>query len=97
MTQFAEDVKAYTRYAAEFDAPIRCELLYGDAHAAISRIAGKYRVALSFPRKFDVEVGLVRYSPVVNALQSYPRTGAGTQSRLFSTSPATSSEPIKRK
>lgn len=71
MTQFAEDVKAYSKYAAEFDAPIRCELLYGDAPAAISRIAGKFKLGLSFPRKFDVEVGQTRYAPVVNALQYY--------------------------
>lgn len=76
MMQFAEDVRAYSRYAAEFDAPIRCELLYGDAHAAVSRIAGKYRIAFSFPRKFDVEVGLARYAPVVNAMQSYLPDGS---------------------
>src|SRR5688500_3905487 len=76
MTQFAQDVKAYSRYAAEFDAPIRCELLYGDAHAAVSRIAGKYRIAFSFARRFDVEVGLARFAPVVNALQSYLPDGS---------------------
>src|SRR5687768_13012146 len=37
MMQFAEDIKAYSRYAAEFDAPIRCELLYGDAREAVSK------------------------------------------------------------
>lgn len=71
MTEFAEDVRAYSRYAAEFDAPIRCELLYGDAQGAISRIAGKFKLGLSFPRKFDVEMGQARFGPVVNALQYY--------------------------
>ena len=71
MTLFAQDVKAYSQYALEFDAPIRCELLYGDPHAAVSTIAGKHRLATNFSRKFDVDVGLVRYAPVVNALQSY--------------------------
>jgi hypothetical protein len=71
MTEFAEDVRAYSRYAAEFDAPIRCELLYGDAQSAISRIAGKFKLGLSFPRKFDVKMGQARYAPVVNALQYY--------------------------
>ena len=76
MVQFAEDVKSYCRFAAEFDAPIRCELLYGDAQAAVSRIIGKYRFALGFARKFDVDKGLLRYGPVVNALQSYVPDGS---------------------
>lgn len=71
MTEFAEDVRAYSRYAAEFDAPIRCELLYGDAQVAISKIAGKFKLGLTFPRKFDVEMGQARYGPVVEALQYY--------------------------
>ena len=76
MMQFAEDVRAYSQYAAEFDAPIRCELLYGDPHTAIHKIATKYRVALNFPRKFDIDAGLPRYGPVVTTLQTYLPDGS---------------------
>ena len=75
MMQFAEDVKAYSRNAAEFDAPIRCELLYGDAREAVSKITGKYRCALSFPRQYDVHRGLNRFDPVIDALQYYAPDG----------------------
>ncbi|HVK57507.1 MAG TPA: hypothetical protein VM735_01905 [Candidatus Kapabacteria bacterium] len=76
MNQFAGDVSAYSRYAAEFDAPIRCELLYGDTHGAIGQIAGKYRLARCFPRRFDVDLGLPRYGPIVSALQAYQPDGS---------------------
>ena len=76
MNQFAEDVRAYSRQAAEFDAPIRCELLYGDTHAAVGRIAGKYKIARFFPRRFDVDLGLPRYGPIVGALRTYHPDGS---------------------
>lgn len=75
-TGFAEDVRAYRHFAAEFDAPIRCELLYGDAPAAVGNIAAKYNFSRFFPRKLDVEMGQVRYGPVVNALRSYVPDGS---------------------
>ena len=73
---FANDVRAYSQYAAEFDAPIRCELLYGDAHEAIDRLARKFAIVGGFGRKYDVDRGLRRYGPVVAALQSYLPDGS---------------------
>jgi hypothetical protein len=73
---FANDVRAYSQYAAEFDAPIRCELLYGDAQEAINRMARRFGMVSGFARKFDVERGLPRYGPVVAALQSYLPDGS---------------------
>ena len=73
---FANDVHAYSQYAAEFDAPIRCELLYGDAHEAINRLARKFAIVGGFARKFDIDRGLPRYGPVVTALQSYLPDGS---------------------
>jgi len=71
MKAFEQDVKAYTSYSAKFDAPIRHALLNGDARDAIRRIAGAYRVARNFPRRFDEAVGVARYEPVVSAMRSY--------------------------
>src|SRR5687767_4851368 len=73
---FANDVRAYSQYAAEFDAPIRCELLYGDAHDAINRIARRFGIVPGFARRFDVDRGLPRYGPVVAALQEYLPDGS---------------------
>jgi hypothetical protein len=73
---FAGDVRACAQYAAEFDAPIRCELLYGDAHEAINQLARRFGIVGGFARKFDVDRGLPRYGPVVAALQSYPPDGS---------------------
>jgi len=71
MNRFREDVEEYTRFAAKFDTPVRYELLHGNSHEAISRIAGFYRVARSFSRKFDEGIGLARYEPVLSAIWSY--------------------------
>jgi hypothetical protein len=68
---FAADVRAYRQFAAEFEAPIRCELLYGDAPEAINKLARRFAIVGGFARKFDVDRGLPRYGPVVSALQSY--------------------------
>ena len=73
---FAADVRTYRHFAAEFDAPIRCELLYGDAHSAISRIASKYNFSRFFPRRLDLDLGLPRFAPVVNALRAHVPDGS---------------------
>jgi hypothetical protein len=76
MKTFEHDVKAYTDYSAKFDAPTRHALLHGDSREAIRRIAGAYRVARSFSRRFDEAVGIARYEPVVSALRAYqPNSG----------------------
>jgi hypothetical protein len=74
MSAFEHDVKEYANCAAEFDMPVRHALANGDSHEAIRRIAGKYRVARNFGRKFDEAIGIPRYEPVVKALAAYPAT-----------------------
>ena len=76
MSRFVADVRAYTQFSAEFDAPIRCELLYGDTHGAIARIASRYKIARYFPRRCDIDQGLPRYGPVATGLQKYPHDGS---------------------
>ena len=73
---FAADIRAYSQYAAAFDAPIRCELLYGDAHEAIDQLARRFAIVGGFARKFDVDRGLRRYGPVVAVLQEYLPDGS---------------------
>jgi hypothetical protein len=73
---FANDVRAYRHFAAEFDAPIRCELLYGDTSSAVARIASQYNFARFFPRRLDLDLGLPRYAPVVKALRDYIPDGS---------------------
>jgi len=72
MSIFEQDVKAYAAYAAKFDTRFRKALANGDPRDAIRRIAGAYRVARNFPRRFDEAVGIPRYEPVVKALAAYP-------------------------
>ena len=72
MSTFEQAVKAYTNYAAKFDTRIRQALTDGDPRDAIRKIAGAYRIARNFPRRFDEAVGLPRYEPVVRALAAYP-------------------------
>ena len=71
MRSFEQDVRAYASFSEKFDSPIRHALANGDARDAIRRIAGAYRVARNFPRKFDEAVGIPRYEPVVKAMRSY--------------------------
>ena len=71
MSAFEQDVKAYAHYDAKFDTPIRQALANGDPRDAIRRIAGAYRVARNFPRRFDEALGIPRYEPVVGALAAY--------------------------
>src|SRR5258708_29137252 len=71
MSTFEQDVKAYANYDAKFDTPIRQALANGDPRDAIRRIAGAYRVARNFPRRFDETLGIPRYEPVVSALAAY--------------------------
>jgi hypothetical protein len=76
MRTFEQDVKAYGNYASKFDTPIRQVLANGDPRDAIRRIAGAYRVARNFPRRFDEALGIDRYEPVVRALVAHsPNTG----------------------
>jgi len=72
MSNFESDVNAYADYAAKFDTRIRQALANGDPRDAIRRIAGAYRVARNFRRRFDEAVGIPRYQPVVTALTAYP-------------------------
>lgn len=76
MSRFAADVRAYHQYAAEFDTPIRCELLYGDPLVAVARIASRYKIARYFPKRCDLDQGLPRYGPVATAIQKYPADGS---------------------
>lgn len=72
MSIFEQDVKTYANYAAKFDTRIRQMLANGDARDAIRKIAGAYRVARNFPRRYDELLGIPRYEPVVRALAAYP-------------------------
>jgi hypothetical protein len=72
MSAFEQHVKDYAYCAETFDKPVRHALANGDSLEAIRRIAGKYRVARNFSRKFDEAVGIPRYQPVVKALAAYP-------------------------
>lgn len=68
---FERAVEKYAKCWTEFDSPFRQELAKGDAEKAIRKIAGKYRVARNFPRKFDEAVGIPRYDPVLKKMQCY--------------------------
>lgn len=75
MNTFAQAVEAYAKHDTEFVTPIRQALINGDALEAIRRIAGIYRVARNFPRRFDEGLGIARYEPVVRALKTYSPSG----------------------
>jgi hypothetical protein len=72
MSVFEQDVKEYANCAAEFDIPVRHALTDDNPRDAIRKIAGKYRIARNFGRKFDEAVGIPRYEPVVKAMAAYP-------------------------
>ena len=75
MHRFEKDVKQFKEHAEKNVTPIRRDLLGDDPLGAISKIAGLYRVARCFNRKYDESVGLARYQPILDGLRSYGRNG----------------------
>lgn len=71
-------MREYASFATAFDVPVRDMLLNGDNPlVALTKIAGKYRVARTLPRSGDIERGLRRFQPVADALvASDPTEGA---------------------
>jgi hypothetical protein len=74
MKTIYECAQKYHDFSREIDIPIKKQLLSPNSANqldALKSIAGRYKIARTFRRKFDIDIGLRRFEPVLKTLNKY--------------------------
>jgi hypothetical protein len=74
MKTIYECAQQYHDFSREIDIPIKKQLLSPNTINqldAVKSIAGLYKIARTFRRKFDVDIGVRRFGPILKILNKY--------------------------